>query len=164
MNVRTALLMGGVFQYNERLDQFYQVLRVSHANGFRILQLSHACCRKRSSGILTARSSTGLKFDKIQLGLPGAMVVILQPIKEPLELIKATQTSSKYFVLNCFLSGPLNQLNAILSLLQPLNCYRTLSAIVSAIGRPYLALSRIHTQAGILNRLVLNRMEGSNVL
>ena len=34
------------------------------------------------------------------------------------------------------LSGPLNQLNAILSLLQPLDRYRTPSAIGSAIGRP----------------------------
>ena len=33
-------------------------------------------------------------------------------------------------------SGPLNQLNAILSLLQPLDRYRTPSAIGSAIGRP----------------------------
>ena len=39
----------------------------------------------------------------------------------------------------CFpenLSGPLNRLNAILSLLQPLDRYRTPSAIGSAIGRP----------------------------
>ena len=50
------------------------------------------------------------------------------------------------------LSGPLNRLNAILSLLQPLDRYRTPSAIVSAIGRPYLALSRIHTQVGVLPR------------
>ena len=34
------------------------------------------------------------------------------------------------------LSGPLNRLNAILSLLHPLNRYRTPSAIGSAIGRP----------------------------
>ena len=39
------------------------------------------------------------------------------------------------------LSGPLDRLNAILSLLQPLDRYRTPSAIGSAIGRPYLALS-----------------------
>ena len=37
------------------------------------------------------------------------------------------------------LSGPLNRLNAILSLLQPLDRYRTPSAIGSAIGK---ALSR----------------------
>ena len=37
------------------------------------------------------------------------------------------------------LSGPLNRLNAILSLLQLLDRYRTPSAIGSAIGRPYLA-------------------------
>ena len=42
----------------------------------------------------------------------------------------ATQRSKKG------LSGPLNRLNAILSLLQPLDCYRTPSAIGSAIGRP----------------------------
>ena len=54
------------------------------------------------------------------------------------------------------LSGPLN---AILSLLQPLDRLGPLtpSAIASAIGRPSLALSRIHAQAGVLNRLVLNR-------
>ena len=34
------------------------------------------------------------------------------------------------------LSGPLNRLNAILSLLHPLDRYRTPSAIGSAIGRP----------------------------
>ena len=34
------------------------------------------------------------------------------------------------------LSGPLNRLNAILSLLQPLDRYRTASAIGNAIGRP----------------------------
>ena len=38
-------------------------------------------------------------------------------------------------------SDSLNRLSAILSLLQPLDCYRTTSAIGSAIGRPYLALS-----------------------
>ena len=57
------------------------------------------------------------------------------------------------------LSGPLNRLNSILSLLHPLDRYRTPSAIGSAIGRPpYLALSRIQTQVGVLNRLVLNRL------
>ena len=59
------------------------------------------------------------------------------------------------------LSGPLNRLNAILSLLQPLDSYRAPSAIGSAIGRPYLALSRFHAQVGALNRLVLNRFRGS---
>ena len=58
-------------------------------------------------------------------------------------------------------SGPLNRLNAMLSLLQPLDRYRTPSAIESANGRPYLALARIHTQVGVLNRLVLNRLRGS---
>ena len=59
------------------------------------------------------------------------------------------------------LNGPLNQLNAILSLLQPLDRSRAPSAIESAIGRPYLALSRIHTQAGVLNYVVLSRLGGS---
>ena len=59
------------------------------------------------------------------------------------------------------LSGPLDRLNAILSLLQPLDRYRAPSAIESAIGKPYLALSRIHAQVGVLNRLVLNRLGGS---
>ena len=53
------------------------------------------------------------------------------------------------------LSGPLNRLNAIPSLLHPLDGYRTPSAIGSAIGRPYLALSRFRAQLGVLNRLVL---------
>ena len=39
------------------------------------------------------------------------------------------------------LSGPLNRLSAILSLLQPLDRYRIPPAMGSAIGRPYLALS-----------------------
>ena len=60
-----------------------------------------------------------------------------------------------------WLSGPLKRLNAILSLLHPLDRYRTLPAIGSAIGRPYLALSRIHAQVGVPNRLVLNRLGGS---
>ena len=57
------------------------------------------------------------------------------------------------------LSGPLNRLNAILSLLHPLDRYRTLSAIGSAIGRPYLAPSHIQAQVGVLNCLArgLNR-------
>ena len=59
------------------------------------------------------------------------------------------------------LSGPPNWLNAILSLLQPLDRYRIPSAIGSAIGRPYLALSRILAQVGVLNRLVQNRLGGS---
>ena len=56
------------------------------------------------------------------------------------------------------LSGPLNRLNAILSLLHPLDRHRTLSTIGSAIGRPYLALSRIHAQVGVVHRLVLNHL------
>ena len=58
------------------------------------------------------------------------------------------------------LSGPLDRLNARLSLLQPLDRYRARSAIGSAIGRP---LSRIPAQVGVLNRLVLNRLGGSTV-
>ena len=65
----------------------------------------------------------------------------------------------KYF--ECPLGGPLNRLNAILSLLQPLDRYRAASAIASAIRRPYLALSRFHAKVGALNRLVLNRFRGS---
>ena len=49
----------------------------------------------------------------------------------------------------------------MLFLLQPLDRYRTPSAIGSAIGRPYLALSRIHAQVAVLNRLILNRLGGS---
>ena len=56
------------------------------------------------------------------------------------------------------ISGPLGRANATLSLLQPLDLYRTPSAIGSAIGRP---LSRIQTHVGVLNRLVLNRLGGS---
>ena len=56
------------------------------------------------------------------------------------------------------LSGPLDRLNAILSLLQPLD---RPSVMESAIRRPYLALSRIHAQAGALNRLILNRLGGA---
>ena len=62
----------------------------------------------------------------------------------------------------CLLSGPLNRLNAILSLLQPLDRYRAPSALESAIGealsRP---ISHPHTVVGVLNRLVLNRLGGS---
>ena len=65
------------------------------------------------------------------------------------------------YTLGPALSGPLNRLNATPSLLQPLDRYRTPSAIRSAIGGAYLALSRIHTQVGVLNRLVLIRLGGS---
>ena len=61
------------------------------------------------------------------------------------------------------LSGPLNRLNAILSLLHPLDRYRTPSAIASAIGRPLSRpISHPNTVVGVLNRLVLNRLGGSN--
>ena len=49
------------------------------------------------------------------------------------------------------LSGVLNLLNAIVSLLQLLDRYRNPSAIGSAIGKPYVALSRIHAQVGVLS-------------
>ena len=45
------------------------------------------------------------------------------------------QPAKKYFRAPT-LSGPLDRLNAILSLLQPLDRYRTPSAMGSAIGRP----------------------------
>ena len=60
--------------------------------------------------------------------------------------------------------GPLDRLNAILSLLQPLDRYRTPSAMGRAIGRAYLALSRFRAQLGALNRLVLNRLGGSTAI
>ena len=59
------------------------------------------------------------------------------------------------------LSGPLSRLNALLSLLHPFDRYRTPYGIGSAIGRPYLGLSRIHAHVGAINRLVLNRSGGS---
>ena len=58
-------------------------------------------------------------------------------------------------------SGHLNRLNAKLSLLHPLDRYRTPIAIGSEIGRPYLSLPRIHAQVGSLNRLILNRFGSS---
>ena len=54
------------------------------------------------------------------------------------------------------LSGPLNRLNAILSLLLPSTgsaIGRPCLATGSAIGRPCLALSLIHAQVGVLDRL-----------
>ena len=42
----------------------------------------------------------------------------------------------RHFLVIKSLSGPLNRLNAILSLLHPLDRYRTPFAIGSAIGRP----------------------------
>ena len=56
------------------------------------------------------------------------------------------------------LSGPLNRLNAILSLLHHLDRYRTPSAIGRAIGRPLSRPISHPTQVGVLNRLVLNRL------
>ena len=49
-------------------------------------------------------------------------------------------------------------------LFQPLDRYRTLSAIGSAIGMPYLALSCFHAQLEVLNRLVLSRLGASTAL
>ena len=59
------------------------------------------------------------------------------------------------------LRGPRNRLNAIFSLLRPLDGSRTPSTIETANGRSYLALSRIHTQVGLLNRLALNHLGSS---
>ena len=57
--------------------------------------------------------------------------------------------SKSLFVNSAFsLSGPLNRLNAVLSLLRPLNCYRPRSAMGSAIGRAYLALSQEPIKGG----------------
>ena len=56
------------------------------------------------------------------------------------------------------LSGPLNRLNAILSLLHPLNRYynRALSAIGNAIGRPLSRpISHPNRVVGVLDHLVL---------
>ena len=63
--------------------------------------------------------------------------------------------------LDALFSGPLDRLNATLSLLQPLDRYRTPSAIGSAIGRPYLALARFRAQLGVLKGLVPNHLGGS---
>ena len=49
----------------------------------------------------------------------------------------------------------------MLTALHPLDRYGTASAIGSAIVRPYLALSCIHTQVGVINRLDLNQLGGS---
>ena len=59
------------------------------------------------------------------------------------------------------LSGPLDRLNAILSLPQPLDRYRAPSAIGSAIGRPLSRPISHPRTGGVLNRLVLNRLGGS---
>ena len=90
------------------------------------------------------------------------------PCQHPRQHPKATHyvsqrssASPRVSMLYQVLSGPLNRLNAILSLLHPLDRYRKPSAIGSAIGRPYLALSRIKMKVGVLNRLVLNRLECS---
>ena len=57
-----------------------------------------------------------------------------------------------------FLSDPLNRFNATLSLRNPLDCSRTLSAIGNAIVRPYFALCLVHAKVRSLDRLVLNRL------
>ena len=60
------------------------------------------------------------------------------------------------------LSGPLDRLNAILSLLHPLDRYRSPSAIGTAIGRPLSRpIPHPNTVVGVLNRLILNRLGGS---
>ena len=71
--------------------------------------------------------------------------------------------ASASIVMNDILSGPLKRLNAILSLLRLLDCYRTPSAIGSAIGRPYLAISRVHTQVAFPDCLILSRVGSSTV-
>ena len=57
----------------------------------------------------------------------------------------SNEKSTQNFSQALQLSGPLNWLNAILSLLQPLDRYRTLSAIEGAIGE---ALSRLNHLGG----------------
>ena len=76
-------------------------------------------------------------------------------------VIRANRKFKRFRANRLDLSGPLNRLNAIVSLLQPLDRYRTPSAIGSAIGRPYLALSRTQAQVEVLNCLILNRLGGS---
>ena len=56
---------------------------------------------------------------------------------------------------------PIQGLNAVLPLVHPLDRFRNPSTIGSAIGRPCLALSRIHTQVEVLNRLVLDNLGSS---
>ena len=59
------------------------------------------------------------------------------------------------------LSGPVNQLNRILSLRYPPDRDRTPSKVGSARVWRYLALSPIHVQVGSLDRLILIRSGGS---
>ena len=63
----------------------------------------------------------------------------------------------------CPLRWPPHRLNAILSLLHPLDRYRTPSAIGSAIGRPLSRPISHPNTGGSPHRLVLNRLEGSTL-
>ena len=66
---------------------------------------------------------------------------------------------------NRHLSGPLNRLNILLCLLHSLDCYRTPppSGIGCAIGRCYLALSRVHTHRLEFSTALLWTTFGSSI-
>ena len=89
------------------------------------------------------------------------VILFLSPVTSQGCRNKSSATAQATKTTALSLSGPLDRLSAFLSPLHPLNRYRTPSAIGSAIERPYLALSCIPTQAGVLNRFVLNHVGSS---
>ena len=71
-----------------------------------------------------------------------------------ISLSLSTATSTHGFM---DLVPSLNRLNALLSLLQPLDRHRAASAIESAIERPYVALSRPFTHSGRSSQLPFSK-------
>ena len=96
-----------------------------------------------SEGLLSALSDTPPSKNPSQNPVPADSLTrcLLRTLLRSASCKEPSKNPSEKRVL----SGPLNRLNSILSLLHPLDDYRTPSSIGSAIGRPYLALSRIHT-------------------
>ena len=81
-----------------------------------------------------------------------------QPLSVPAHRQQSTALSPP--ILNEHpLSGPLNRLNAILSLLQPLDRYRT--PLCDRECDWDAPISHPKTEVVVLNRLVLNRLAGS---
>ena len=111
------------------------------------MEILHKKCRTTGKKALAYRGkggqNTGTAFPALRLGV--VLYLLISGVK-----IDSKRPSSKA------LNGPLNQLNAILSLLQPLDRKRTRSAIGSAIGR---ALSRpiSHPRTGGSSQLPLSK-------
>ena len=118
--------------YLARIDSQIRTNRLILANRFRVPELNPFFAKianrrfARSRVMKIAFSSANAKFS---IHISGTKR------NSPKRKILGRVSRGRPWVIRV-LSGPLDRLNAILSLLQPLDRYRTPSAIGSAIGRP----------------------------